>query len=118
MIKLKLSKGKLERVITLVDLAGSEKWNDCLSKQAHLEAIAINQSLAAFSSVLKSLPSISQKQTQRIPFKDNLLTQVLENSLKGGSVVSFIITVRSEAEFVNESVRSLEFGWNTSQCIV
>ena len=93
-IKVSLEVQGNTRCLTLVDLAGSEKWSDNKSKNAVQEANAINTSLTALTSVIQALPSRSFEQCARVPYKNSLLTTLLEDSLHPGSSVTVMIAVR------------------------
>lgn len=74
--------------------------------------------------MIQALPSLEsevsnvQVKAQRIPYKDSLLTYLLQDSMKPGACVSLIINVRPEIEHILETLSSLRFGNTASKCVV
>ena len=95
-------KGKL----SLVDLAGSEKVDQSgVTGQGLKEAVAINQSLTALGNVIAAL---TEKQ-KFIPYRDNLLTQLMQDSIGGNAKTLMIVNVSPMLSNVNESINSLQY---------
>lgn len=82
-----------QRKINLVDLAGSERVKESqVTGVALKEACAINKSLSTFNRVVTALSE------QRLaPFRDSVLTRLLQSSLAGDSKTTLIATVDSSA---------------------
>lgn len=77
----------------LVDLAGSE----CISQSGAkgitaVEASFVNKSLAALGDVMQSLA----KRSKHVPYRNSLLTQVLQSSLGGDAKFLLIVILYSK----------------------
>eukprot|EP00698_Gefionella_okellyi_P016615 TRINITY_DN4763_c0_g1_i2.p1 TRINITY_DN4763_c0_g1~~TRINITY_DN4763_c0_g1_i2.p1 ORF type:complete len:1583 (-),score=398.20 TRINITY_DN4763_c0_g1_i2:53-4801(-) len=96
-------KGKL----VLVDLAGSErvKKSGVTGKQ-HDEAIAINLSLSTLGNVIHALA----EPTRYVPFRDSVLTRLLQDSLGGNCQTTLVVTVSTDSAHLRETSDSLQFG--------
>jgi kinesin family protein 1 len=79
--------------INLVDLAGSERAGSTGAEGIHLkEGASINQSLSALGNVIAALAK-----GKRAPFRDSVLTKLLQNSL-GGNAKTIMIAALSPAD--------------------
>ncbi|KAH7820149.1 kinesin 14D [Monocercomonoides exilis] len=128
--------------LTLIDLAGSENAAQSGTEGAQrLESADINKSLAALGSVLHALQiqtktqtrktQISQQMSQqgevkqvakqqalpRIPFRDSVLTQLLEDSLQMGSKMIMLICLSPNKMNYTQTQFALEFGANASRTV-
>eukprot|EP01060_Flectonema_neradi_P020877 TRINITY_DN2837_c0_g1_i1.p1 TRINITY_DN2837_c0_g1~~TRINITY_DN2837_c0_g1_i1.p1 ORF type:complete len:3230 (+),score=852.98 TRINITY_DN2837_c0_g1_i1:41-9691(+) len=92
--------------LSLVDLAGSERLKKSQSEgQRKSEARYINSSLACLGNVLQA---IVDKQ-KHIPYRDSKLTRLLQDSLGGTGIASFIVTVSPLAVHTAETYQSILF---------
>ncbi|CUI14124.1 C-terminal motor kinesin, putative [Bodo saltans] len=93
--------------LSLVDLAGSERLDKSGSEgQAAKEAVAINKSLSALGDVIAGLSNTGQK---HIPFRNSILTFLLQDSMAGQAKVLMFCCVSPASYNVNESFSSLQF---------
>eukprot|EP00038_Savillea_parva_P019805 m.28932 g.28932 ORF g.28932 m.28932 type:complete len:991 (+) comp4561_c0_seq1:121-3093(+) len=87
--------------INLVDLAGSERAGSTGAEGIHLkEGASINQSLSALGNVIAALAK-----GKRAPFRDSVLTKLLQNSL-GGNAKTIMIAALSPADINYEETLS------------
>ena len=104
-----ITKGRL----CVVDLAGSERLKKSGSEGKRLEeARAINSSLAALGNVLQALV---EKNTKHVPYRDSKLTRLLQESLGGTGVSSFIVTLSPVAAHLFETRNTLVFAERAKQ---
>ncbi|EFO63316.1 Kinesin-14 [Giardia lamblia P15] len=97
---------QLHGQLNLIDLAGSENVEKSGAKEERLaEAIAINKSLTALSSVICSLVT----KTPHVPYRDSKLTSILQPSLSGDSKTMVVVTLAPEENNYQEAVSSLKF---------
>lgn len=97
---------QLQGQLNLIDLAGSENVEKSGAKEERLaEAIAINKSLTALSSVICSLVT----KTPHVPYRDSKLTSILQSSLSGDSKTMVVVTLSPEESNYQEAVSSLKF---------
>ena len=92
----------------LVDLAGSEKISKTGAQGERLEeAKKINQSLSALGNVINAL---TDGKSSHIPYRNSVLTRMLQDSIGGNSKTTLIITC-SPSEFnLAETISTLRFG--------
>ena len=92
----------------LVDLAGSEKISKTGAQGDRLEeAKKINQSLSALGNVINAL---TDSKSGHIPYRNSVLTRMLQDSIGGNSKTTLIITC-SPSEFnLAETISTLRFG--------
>ncbi|KAK6165825.1 hypothetical protein SNE40_022663 [Patella caerulea] len=98
-------------VINLVDLAGSERAESTGATGDRLkEGSAINQSLSSLGNCIKALADISQgKKKVVVPFRDSVLTKLLQNAL-GGNSKTVMIAALSPADInYEETLSTLRF---------
>jgi kinesin family member C2/C3 len=74
--------------LSFVDLAGSENLKHETDKKRTDEGIKVNLSLNALKGVIQSLI----KQTKHIPYRNNILTQLLADSLGGSAKTLFFVS--------------------------
>ena len=90
---------------SLDSMAGSERAKKSQSQGVRFnEATHINGSLLTFGNVVHAL---AEKQ-MHVPFRDSMLTKLLESSLSGRSRTALIVCVAPETEHAHESITSLE----------
>ena len=95
------------RQFVCVDLAGSERiLRTGVEGIAQKQAVCINSSLTTLGKVVKAVG----ERSPHVPYRDSTLTQLLRGSLGGKSRTSVVIAVASDAEHVDETVCSIEFG--------
>jgi kinesin family protein 5 len=92
----------------LIDLAGSEKISKTGAQGDRLEeAKKINQSLSALGNVINAL---TDGKSSHIPYRNSVLTRMLQDSIGGNSKTTLIITC-SPSEFnLAETISTLRFG--------
>ncbi|CAD5217906.1 unnamed protein product [Bursaphelenchus xylophilus] len=92
--------------LNLVDLAGSERVARSQVVGAQLnEAKFINKSLSELGNVVLAL----RKNSPHVPFRNCLLTRILEDSLVGDSKTLLILQVTTDENSAKESLSSLNF---------
>jgi len=97
--------------ISLVDLAGSECIKKSNPKGMRLnETRNINTSLFALKKVIHSL----YKKDIHIPYKDSILTAVLEDSLGGNSVTALLVSCSMKLSDISETIATLRFAAEAS----
>ncbi|KAG1700232.1 hypothetical protein DVH05_012039 [Phytophthora capsici] len=103
-----VKKTRLSRLF-FVDLAGSEKWHvngsDLTDKYAS-ELASINRSLSALTNCVLAL---TQKERSHVPFRDSVLTRLLQPCLQGSGRTSFIVTISPSKGSLEESFATLRF---------
>ena len=115
-------------VFSFVDLAGSEKWRPPISsgqvtssglvtaqqtaaEQQLREMTNINTSLHVLGNCVSALIEPGRR---HIPFRDSLLTRLLQDSLGGGRTI-LIATVRSDEGMIDETYSTLQFASRASK---
>lgn len=89
--------------LNFVDLAGSERIRVTGATGARLEECkSINQSLAQLANVIFAL---SKKKINHVPYRNNKLTRLLEDSLGGNCRTTLIATVSPHLDSFSESVK-------------
>ncbi len=92
--------------LTVVDLAGSERVKKSQAEGARLkEASNINTSLLSLGNCVAALAA----RQRHIPFRDSVLTRLLEGALGGRCRTALLCCVAPEAEHAGESTGALEF---------
>ncbi|KAJ0409174.1 hypothetical protein ATCC90586_010255 [Pythium insidiosum] len=92
-----------------VDLAGSEKWHVSgseLSDKYATELAAINKSLSALTNCVLAL---TQRERAHVPFRDSVLTRLLQSCLQGSGRTAFIVTLSPARASLDESCATLRF---------
>jgi hypothetical protein len=80
--------------LNLVDLAGSERLKKSESQGMRLkEALFINSSLTALGKVVMALDPHNRGGLGHVPYRDDKLTRVLQNSLGGNSYTALVATI-------------------------
>lgn len=97
----------VRRQLVCVDLAGSERiLKSGVEGIAQKQAVGINTSLTALGKVVRAVG----ERSPHVPYRDSTLTQMLRSSLGGKSCTSVVVALASDAEHVDETVCSIEFG--------
>mgnify|MGYP002631092079 CR=1 FL=1 len=98
--------------LNLVDLAGMESSKKSYAVEGasnsparREEAKNINVSLYALGSVIEKLSAAGQ--SGHIPYRNSKLTRLLQDALGGNSRCVIVVTVRTEAQNVDESIATL-----------
>ena len=105
-------------LINLIDLAGSERADSTGATGERLkEGSAINQSLSSLGNVISALAANSDpdKKQQRVPFRDSVLTMLLENSLGGNSKTIMIAAVSPADINYDETLGTLRYADRAKQ---
>ena len=106
LVILKKNKNSVCR-FNLVDLAGSENQKKAgTTGESSREAGFINKSLLALRNVICSILDNSQS----IPYRDSILTQLLIKSLVGTAKILFVCCVSPASSIVSETRLTLNFG--------
>lgn len=105
---MKSKKGK-HSVIFLVDLAGSEKVGKTGAKGDRLkESCSINKSLSNLGMVISALANREMgKKVLRIPYRDSVLTRILQNALGGNSKTLMLCAISPAADNYDETLSTL-----------
>uniref|UniRef100_A0A7E4ZXC6 Kinesin-like protein n=1 Tax=Panagrellus redivivus TaxID=6233 RepID=A0A7E4ZXC6_PANRE len=92
--------------LNLIDLAGSERVSKSQVSGPQLkEAQFINKSLSELGNVVSAL----RRKQQHVPFRNCVLTRILEDSLDGDSKTLMIVQVAPEKTSIQETISSLNF---------
>lgn len=101
-----------ESSLNLVDLAGSEGVKRTGHQGIALsEGNHINQGLLAVGKVLQALSTGNKV----IPYRDSVLTQVLQESLNLNSFITLLACVSPSSSNLNETLSTLRFAHNAKQ---
>uniref|UniRef100_A0AC35U738 Kinesin-like protein n=1 Tax=Rhabditophanes sp. KR3021 TaxID=114890 RepID=A0AC35U738_9BILA len=92
--------------LNLIDLAGSERVSKSqVVGQQLKEAQCINKSLSELGNVVLAL----RTKATHVPFRNCLLTRLLEESLQGDSKTLMIVQITKNRKYLSEAVSSLTF---------
>jgi len=98
--------------LNLVDLAGMESSKKSYSVEGasnnparREEAKNINVSLYALGTVIEKLSNAAQ--AGHVPYRNSKLTRLLQDSLGGNSRCAILVTIRTEAPNIDESIATL-----------
>ncbi|GMT14417.1 hypothetical protein PFISCL1PPCAC_5714, partial [Pristionchus fissidentatus] len=98
--------------LNLVDLAGSERVSQTnATGQLLKEAQAINKSLSELGNVVFAL----RQGQKHVPFRNCVLTRMLEDSLQGDSKTLVLVHIAPEEAHVCESISSINFAEKIGQ---
>ncbi|ORY94543.1 kinesin motor domain-domain-containing protein [Syncephalastrum racemosum] len=98
--------------LNLIDLAGSEKATT--DKNRLTEGRYINRSLLTLGNVIASLTNKKRRNTH-VPYRDSILTRVLQTALSGNARISVICTVNPTTACKDESMNTLRFAQHAKQ---
>eukprot|EP00038_Savillea_parva_P020125 m.30478 g.30478 ORF g.30478 m.30478 type:complete len:1046 (+) comp4713_c0_seq1:156-3293(+) len=103
----------------LVDLAGSERAETSGTtgdRQQMREGSSINQSLTYLGKVIKALASIADgKSNIIVPYRESVLTQLLQNALGGNSRTVMIAAISPASICYNDTLSTLRYADNAKQ---
>ena len=108
----------VESVLNLVDLAGSERLSatsgeGVTSAARQKETLNINLSLMNLRKVITALAS---KQSH-VPYRESVLTQLLQNALGGECKMLMFVNVSPEPANLSQSLSSLKFASTANKCV-
>ena len=114
LIKSKVGKNQIQSCrigkLNLIDLAGSERLKITNARGQRLEECKkINQSLSSLGKVISCLADKGLKPKKHIPYRDSKLTRLLEDSLGGNCITTFIAMISPCVISFNESLSTLKF---------
>ena len=96
--------------LNLVDLAGSEKWDTSgavtIGADRQRELTSINKSLSALGNCISAL---TEDKRIHIPYRDSLLTRLLQDSLGGNTMTTIIATLSLASNAIDETISTLKF---------
>eukprot|EP00599_Poterioochromonas_sp_BG-1_P003111 CAMPEP_0173154414 /NCGR_PEP_ID=MMETSP1105-20130129/13468_1 /TAXON_ID=2985 /ORGANISM="Ochromonas sp., Strain BG-1" /LENGTH=1305 /DNA_ID=CAMNT_0014070589 /DNA_START=8 /DNA_END=3926 /DNA_ORIENTATION=+ len=120
--------------LSLIDLAGSEKWRPSLSVNGVAETEAqvkemtnINTSLHVLGNCIAKLietvpsntPALDSRgntmANKHIPFRDSVLTRLLQNTLSGNGKSIIVATIHSDTDYMEENYSTLQFASRASK---
>jgi len=99
-------------VINLVDLAGSEKVAQTGATGSRMkEGIAINQSLSTLGLCIKILSekSSGKARNEVVPFRNSVLTRLLQNALGGNSKTIMVCALSPASSNYEETLNTLRY---------
>lgn len=99
-------------VINLVDLAGSEKLSKTgASGDRMKEGCSINKSLTVLGCVISALAEKSTAKGKKIvvPFRDSVLTRILQNALGGNSKTVMVCAISPAEDNYEETLSTLRY---------
>lgn len=105
---LKIVKGREIGMIQFVDLAGSERiYKSSSSGDTLKDTLLINKSLSALQDVIGAL----ENKQNHVPFRNSILTRVLQPTLGGfDSKISVILNCSPTEDNINETISTLALG--------
>merc|ERR1712151_1043559 len=108
------SNTELRGALHLVDLAGSERLDKSGATGSRLkETQYINKSLSSLADVFAAKAETDRK---HVPFRNSKLTHLMEPCLSGQGKTLMVVNVAPEQEHAAETVCSLRFANQVSQC--
>eukprot|EP00698_Gefionella_okellyi_P012000 TRINITY_DN3208_c0_g1_i1.p1 TRINITY_DN3208_c0_g1~~TRINITY_DN3208_c0_g1_i1.p1 ORF type:complete len:939 (+),score=213.43 TRINITY_DN3208_c0_g1_i1:46-2862(+) len=97
-------------IVNLVDLAGSERQQATGAEGQRLrEACAINKSLSALGNVIGALADMAKGKKTFVPYRDSILTRMLQQSLGGNAKTVMIAAISPASVNYDESLSTLRF---------
>ncbi|CAG9321718.1 unnamed protein product [Blepharisma stoltei] len=105
---LKIMSGRDTGIIQFVDLAGSERLiKSSVTGEMLKETLLINKSLSALQDVIGALES----KQNHVPFRNSILTRILQPTLGGSeSKITFILNCSPSESCSNETASTLALG--------
>ena len=79
------------------------------------EGSAINQSLSCLGNVISALADLSAGKNVRVPYRDSVLTKLLQNALGGNSRTVMMTTISPASIHYEETVSSLRYADRAKQ---
>lgn len=97
-------------MINLVDLAGSERQDKTgASGQRLKQAVGINQSLTTLGQVISALAQKSGGKDTFVPYRNSVLTRILQNALGGNSQTIMICAISPASDNYDETLSTLRY---------
>eukprot|EP00698_Gefionella_okellyi_P018272 TRINITY_DN545_c0_g1_i4.p1 TRINITY_DN545_c0_g1~~TRINITY_DN545_c0_g1_i4.p1 ORF type:complete len:1900 (+),score=497.76 TRINITY_DN545_c0_g1_i4:40-5739(+) len=114
MVQQRMKEGQIKSqrvsVVNLVDLAGSERQQATGAEGQRLrEACAINKSLSALGNVISSLADMAKGKKVFVPYRDSILTRMLQQALGGNAKTIMIAAISPAAVNYEESLSTLRY---------
>ncbi|EEC09935.1 kinesin-related protein HSET, putative [Ixodes scapularis] len=108
----RLTGSVLRGKLSLVDLAGSERLEKSGLEGNYIrETNSINKSLSALGDVIHALAA----QQSHVPYRNNKLTMLMQDSIGGSAKTLMFVNVSSDVDNVEESVNSLVYATRVRQ---
>ncbi|XP_062427370.1 kinesin-like protein KIF28P [Rhea pennata] len=106
-----------ESIINLVDLAGSERQKSSGSEKDRLkEGTRVNLSLTTLGNVISALADVATgKKVLHIPYRDSVLTKLLQSALGGNSRTIMIAAVSPADICYEETLSTLRYAERTKK---
>ncbi|XP_074844513.1 kinesin-like protein KIF28 [Carettochelys insculpta] len=106
-----------QSIINLVDLAGSERQKSSGSEGDRLrEGTRVNLSLTTLGNVISALAEVAMgKKVLHIPYRDSVLTKLLQSALGGNSRTIMIAAVSPADIFYEETLSTLRYAERTKK---
>ena len=98
--------------IAFLDLAGSERVV-LDKKNLMLEGANINRSLLALTNCISILSE--KKSTLHVPYRDSKLTRILKDFMNKNNVIKFLVCLKQEKHFVEESLITLNYAFKAQK---
>lgn len=106
--------GAIKSCINLVDLAGSERQRDTgATGLTAKQGIAINLSLTCLGNVINSLV----QKSAHVPYRDSVLTRILQDSLGGRSSTVMLANVSPADKNAAETLSTLKYANRAKQIV-
>ena len=108
--------GETKSVINLVDLAGSERAESTGATGDRLkEGAAINSSLTALGQVITALAEQSGGKKTFVPFRNSVLTRLLQSALGGNSKTLMVAAISPADINYDETLSTLRYADNAKK---
>jgi kinesin family member 6/9 len=102
----------------LIDLAGSERApSQGVTAQHFSETSNINRSLHYLELVIMSLELRKKHKNAHIPYRNSLLTSILQDSFTGGCINIMIATIHQTRKNMDESLSTCRFSQRISNAV-
>ena len=96
--------------LTIVDLAGSERMKKSRAEgDRQKECININKSLLVLGQVVSALAEQDKKNSWKPPYRDSMLTRLLQDSLGGNSRTILVACISPSDSNKEESINTLRY---------